>query len=59
MGKNPNQQVLSVNKPRWWGNKETGTSIVLEGVDWSRIPSQKKIIESFSAFLAPSMRLFI
>ena len=55
MGKNPNQQVLSVNKPRWWGNKETGTSIVLEGVDWSRIPSQKKIIESFSAFLAPSI----
>lgn len=49
------QQAIPVNTPEWFIHKGTGTTIQLNNVDWSRIPSEKKILSDFASFLSPSI----
>ena len=49
------QQAMPVNTPEWFSHKSTGTTIQLWNVDWSRIPSEKKILSDFSSYLSPSI----
>ncbi len=46
---------LSINPPKWWNKKGNGSSIVLTGIDWKRVPGITKIISDFSQYLSPSI----